>query len=180
MDQQSAVNLSDIYNDWVKFGIMFVVSQLLIGKSLSDPDWRNTTIFLLLGLAGYHIITKNLINTENFAEYKLVADDLFKFGTMFIIARFISGQSLLDKQWQMSILYIMIGFIIYNILTSQFIQGVQLADTVGLAKTIDDAAKWGTMLIVSQLLSGGKISDPAFIRSTLATIAGLSVYNLFS
>lgn len=177
MDQ---VNFQDIMNDLLKVGTMLVVSRVLSGGSLQDPAWQRSSLFTLLGFTAYHILTKNFIDTERFGEYKSIADDWLKVGTMMVVSRLLSGGSLTDRAWQMSSLFTLLGFTAYNLLTKNFIQGSQFAENPAVVSSINDWAKVGTMLAVSHLLGGGNVQDAAWQRSALGTLLGFTAYNFLS
>jgi len=54
--------LEPVANDWLQFGTFFIVARLLQGRSLTDPTWIMSIIFILLGFAGYETITKKIIS----------------------------------------------------------------------------------------------------------------------
>lgn len=173
----SQINWNDILADWAKVGTMLVVSRLFSGENLQDPAWQRASLLTLLGFTAYHLVTKNLIDTEQFGEYKPIADDWLKVGTMMVVSRLLSGQPL-DQAWLRGSLFTLIGFTLYNLLTKNFIKGEDIAQGPGVQAAIDDIAKVGTMLVSSQLLSGGNLTDPAWQKASLGTLLGFTVYDL--
>lgn len=176
----SQVNLQDIINDWLKVGTMLVVSRIFSGESLQDQTWQRVSLYTLLGFTSYHVLTKNLFDTERFGGYKSIADTWIKVGTMMIVSQLLSGGSLADRNWQMGSLYTLLGFTAYELLTSKFIQGDQLSQNPAVVSSINDWANVGTMLVVSHLLGGGNLQDQAWQRSSLGTLLGFTAYNFLS
>lgn len=173
------IPIDDIVADWAKVGTMLAVSHMLAGGNLQDPMWQQASLFTLLGFTAFHLSTRQLVDTTQFGEYKPIADDIVKVGTMMAVSRLLAGGDLTDQNWMMASGYTLAGFAAYNLVTSKFIQGSQIApDCKGIALTIDDAAKFGTMFVVSQLLSGGSLQDPEWQMSSLYTMLGFAAFNL--
>jgi len=177
MDQ---VNLQDIKNDWFKVGTMLVVSRVLSGGSLQDQAWQRSSLNTLLGFTAYHVLTKNLVDTARFGEFKPIADTWLKVGTMLVVSRLLSGGNLADRTWQMSSLFTLLGFTAYHLLTSKLVKGDQLADNAAVVSSINDWANVGTMLVVSHLLGGGNLQNQTWQRSSLYTLLGFTAYNFLS
>jgi len=176
----SQINFQDIVIEWLKMGPMLIVSRIFSGESLQDQAWQRSALYTLLGFTTYYITTKNFIGTEQFGEYKPIADTWFKFGTMMIVSHLLAGGSLTDRNWQMGSLYTLLGFTAYNLLTSKFIQGNQFAENPAVVTTINNWVEVGTMLVVSRLLGGGNLQDRDWQRSSLGTIVGYSAYDFLS
>lgn len=170
--------LKDIAADWVKVGTMMVVSQWLIGGSLSDPNWRMNSLYTLLGFTAYHLSTRNFLTPEVDGAPRRIADDSIKFATMFVVSRLLAGGALLDKQWLATCFATLIGFAVYNVVVYKYIQGKDLTYNGKLQMVVDDWAKVGTMLLVSRLISCESLLDPKWAQGTLATLLGFSAYDL--
>lgn len=174
------INFSDILADWAKVGTMLVVSRLISGESIQDQDWIRASLFTLVGFTMYHVLTRNVVDTERFGEYKPIADDWMKVGTMMVVSRLLSGQSLQDPAWLQASLFTLLGFTAYNLLTSKVIKGENVSQHPAVVATVNDWAKVGTMLVVSRLLAGGSLTDQAWARGGLATLLGFTAYNVVS
>jgi len=106
---------------------------------------------------------------------KDIASDWAKFGTMFVVSHWLSGGSLTDRSWQMSSIFTLMGFAAYHLST----RNVLTPKWEGKSQSIaNDWIKVGTMLVVSRMLSGGGLGDGSWVRSTLATLIGFTVYNI--
>jgi hypothetical protein len=173
------LNAKDIATDWVKVGTMLVVSKWLSGGSLMDVTWQKGSLATILGFTAYHLSTRNFMTPKN-AEgpAKLVADDILKVGTMFIVSQMITGGSLADSKWLSGAIATIIGFIVYDILTINYLKGKNLTYNTKLQSLIDDWAKVGTMLLVSRLISCESLLDPKWMMASIGTLLGFSVYDV--
>ena len=173
------INWNDILGDIGKVSTMLGVSRLFGKESLQDPEWRKSSLYTLLGFTAYHVLTKGLFSTENIQNptHRAIANDWIKVGTVMVISRILSGQPL-NQEWLRSSLYTLLGFTAYNLFTKNLISGEKVSDTPGIQTTVNDIVKFSTMFIVSQLLSGGSLVDPAWQKASLGTLLGFAVYNL--
>lgn len=106
---------------------------------------------------------------------KDIATDWAKFGTMFVVSHWLAGGSLTDRNWQMASIFTLLGFAAYHLST----RNVLTPQWQGKSKAIaDDWIKVGTMLVVSRMLSGGGLGDGDWIRASLGTLIGFTVYNI--
>lgn len=55
---------STLVCDWAKYGAFLIIYRMFQGRSLADQQWILSVLFALLGFAGYHFITKKLINVN--------------------------------------------------------------------------------------------------------------------
>lgn len=120
--------------------------------------------------------------TQFFLSFKLmdsqtikwIMDDWIKVGTMLVVSRLLAGQSVADSTWQFASLATLIGFTVYQLTFRQF---VPTDDTGKLQGVADDWLKVGTMLAVSQMMTGGRL-DSSWIKSSLFTLFGFTAYQL--
>ena len=168
--------LKEITYDTLKWGVMFVISKWISGGSLADKAWQMSSLYVLLGFLTYNISTRNFMDTAG--PMKLVLDDWLKFGTMYITARLLSGASLLDQTWLYSTLAALVGFTVYDLVTSKSVKGNRLTYVTGLQNTIDDWVKFGTMFIVARLLSCQSFFDPAWATGCIGMLVGFSVFDV--
>lgn len=165
-------------SDLVKFSMMFVVSQWLESKSLANTNWILSSLGSLLGLTLYHFVVRKLVNTDRAGELKTSADDWVKFGTMLTISRLTQGKSIFDQTWAMATVAVLIGFTVYDVFVSKYLQGSQVATHPKLISSIDDIAKVGTMMVVSHMLTCGSLFDPKWALTVIATLVGFVSYDL--
>lgn len=168
----------DIVTDWTKVGTMMMISRWLSGESLADRSWQMASLYTLVGFSTYHLSTRQIINTDLAGEYKPIADDFVKVGTMMIVSRLLSGGNFTDSTWIYACLATLIGFAVYHLTTAKYIQGKELTYNSKLQDTIDDWAKNGTMFGISRLIKCQSILDPAWAGGTVATLLGFTTYDL--
>lgn len=109
-------------------------------------------------------------------QAKDIASDWMKVGTMLVVSQWLKGGSLSDGSWQMSSLFTLLGFTAYQLSTRNFMTPKKWE---GAPRRIaDDTIKVGTMLIVSQLLSGGSLWDSEWLTGGMGTLIGFAVYNV--
>lgn len=171
------IHSADILTDWGKFGTMLALTQWLSGGSLSDAKWQKATLFTLSGFTSYHLTTRNIFSHHLSGTTGAIVNDWIKVGTMFIVSQLLSGGSLTDAAWIRACLATLIGFTVYNLVTAKYVKGAALTYSPKLQMTIDDWAKFGTMLVVSQAVTCQPF-NPKWLSLTLATLLGLSAYDL--
>lgn len=106
---------------------------------------------------------------------KDIAADWAKVGTMLVISQWLSGGSLTDGSWQMNSLFTLLGFTAYHLSTRNVLTPKWEGKSQAIA---NDWIKVGTMMVVSRMLSGSGLSDSTWIRASLATLVGFTVYNI--
>jgi hypothetical protein len=170
----------DILNDWLKVGTMMIVSRFLElrfkkpnDKVASNEVWAKLSVFFLLGLTTYHIVTKQLLPLSNSnAVIQSVIDDWLKIGTALTVARLLEGEKLNNK-WLMSSLYTLLGFTSFNIVGFRLVPKVDAAYQTALTTTM----KTGTMMVVSRLLEEGTF-DNKWLTAQAYTLIGFASYDL--
>jgi len=113
-------------DDIIKFGLAFIFARLLSTKeiaSLTDRSWISQTSIILAGFAIYDIIFFKLIRrigTFSVFGYTLYTiSDVFKFGTMLVVSRYFSGETLNDPTWLKEVAGALIGVGLYDILSQR-------------------------------------------------------------
>ena len=169
----------DIANDWVKVGTMLVVSNWLGGGSVFDRSWQKNSAYTLMGFTAYHLSTRNFLTPSGLeGPVKAIVDDTIKVGTMLMVSRLLSGDSLADSNWLAASLATLVGFAVYNLVVSRYVVSSELTNNGKLQNVVDDWAKVGTMLVVSRLISCESVLDPKWVSSTLNTLVGFTAYDL--
>ena len=169
--------LKDITYDTIKWAMMFIISKWISGGSLTDKAWQTASMYTILGFATYNVSTRNLVETGK-GTTKLILDDWVKNGTMFITARLLSGESLMDRAWIYSTLATLVGFTIYDMITIKYVKGDRLTYNTGIQNTIDDWMKFGTMFLVARLLSCESFFDPAWVTGCIGMLVGFTVFDV--
>jgi hypothetical protein len=172
--------LSDTKGTWMKVGFALVVARLLTSQSLqglTDKNWAMASLLTLLGFTAYHLMTARVVDSSKLAsgKNKDALDSILKVGTMLVVSRLLSGKPLNDEAWMKSSAYVLVGFVAFDIGTSRLTDGIEASDRVEAA--IYDAAKFGTMYVVSRYLEGAPFNREWFVDSS-SFIAGLVAYDL--
>ena len=114
--------LKNVINVNAIYGTMFVISRLLSGKDF-NLDWLSNIIYILLGFTTYHVLIKDYIPFNKISNDKKIINslsDTFEIFIMSLISQLLSGQPY-DKMWFYSTLYTCIGFVVYNLVTSNIL-----------------------------------------------------------
>jgi hypothetical protein len=168
----------DIITDWAKVGTMLLVSRWLTGDSLMDTAWQKTSLYMLLGFTAYHLSTRNFVDVKKYSRVtRSVINDTLYFGTMLFVAQVLAGGSVIDPVWIAASLATLFGLVVYNVSIVNYING-NVTSNKKLGMAIDDWAKFGTMLLVSRLVSCESILDPKWAMSSLGVLIGFSAYDL--
>ena len=102
--------------------------------------------------------------------------DIVKNGTMLVSARLLAGSRLSDSMWEMSILYILIGFIVFHIVVKRVIPS-NLFHNRTMKRAVRNVTKYATMFIVAKILTGEKM-DMNWIKSTGFILVGYLFYDI--
>lgn len=116
-----------IANDTIKFGTMFVISRLLSGGNLWDPAWLSACMGTLIGFAVYNVVVYKYVQGKELSynpKLQMVIDDWAKVGTMLLVARLVSCESLFNSEWAMGSLAVILGFTTYDLVTSHVIDKI--------------------------------------------------------
>lgn len=116
-----------IADDTIKVVTMLIVSRLLSGGSLSDTEWLASGFGVLIGFAVYNIVVAKYIKSSDLTpvpKLQMVVDDWAKVGTMLLVSRLISCQSLFDSKWLNGSLATLAGFTAYDLVTSHAIDRI--------------------------------------------------------
>ena len=170
--------VKDIATDWFKVFTMLSVSHMLGGGSLQDGDWQASSLYTLLGFTSYHLSSRNFIDTTMFGKYKPMADTLVKVSTMLLVSRLLARGNPFDRKWLMSSVLTLIGFAAYELITKHYIQGSDMSDHKGLAGAVNDWANFGTMFIVSRLLSYESLLDADWASKSIAQLVGFTAFHM--
>lgn len=177
MSLLSSETLNNVRIDSGHFGTAMLTAQFLSGKSLSDKDWLKSSLLTLVGFAVYQVLVKHIIKTDNVSPVNVrsAIEDLLKVGTMLLVSRYLSGQPINDPNWLKESLFIIAGFITYDLAV------VHVADTTKLAPrvkaSVDDVVKFTTMFVVSRWLSGNEF-NAEWAKGCVFYMTGLVAYDM--
>lgn len=108
-------------DDVLKVGTMLVVSRLLAGGSLNDAAWQKASALTLVGFVAYDlgsfrvtdVVAANCAN-----NVKAAVEDTVKFGTMYAVSRYLSGQEF-TREYLMESGAFIAGLVSYDLLFVQ-------------------------------------------------------------
>lgn len=111
---------------------------------------------------------------------KDVMVDLVQVGTMLVVSNVLSSQvnktPMFDKAWTQSSMHTLIGFVVYDVVVQKLVQ-LPIANP-DLAAAAKYWLKFGTMFVVSRLLSGQPLNDQKWMMATLYSLVGFTVFAL--
>jgi hypothetical protein len=117
---------NNIANDSLMFGTVLVSSHLL-DSWMSDGDyfnkeWLKSAGLILLAFAAYRVFVNPFIpfNTMN-PNLKPIVSDWAQFGSFLVALRILQGKSIFDQKWFLSVLFAMLGFTGYHLITKKLI-----------------------------------------------------------
>lgn len=147
-----------------------------------EINWLKVSILTLIGLGVYNLTIANILNVDyiNHHNLKLAINDIIKFGSMFVILRFLSGEPLNDYNWIIEVFYVLVGFMTYDFIVIDFINTNELKNNNKICRetkmAIDDVTKFLTMFVISRWLSGKKFTKE-WILNVVGFLVGLVAYD---
>lgn len=108
------------------------------------------------------------------ADRELVVLQL-KFATMFIVSRLLAGANILSTEWILEVIYLLLGLGTYSLVIKKFIP--KDISNKHIKSVINVNALYGTMLIVSRLLSGNDFTKE-WMNSIVYILLGFTTYNI--
>jgi hypothetical protein len=112
-------------DDIARFSMMFGISRILSGESLSDPAWVQRTGSFITSIAIYDLLLHNVISRKlNHLDEttQTAVSDVIKFGTVLAAQNAAIGGTF-DKTWMMSSGGFLTGLVVYDVAISKFIKG---------------------------------------------------------
>lgn len=122
--------LTNIGNDTLMFGTVLATSHILetymsdgsYGDYMS-AEWLKTVGIILLAFAIYRIVVNPFIPLENFQPTTApIISDWAQFGTFLVALRLLTGGPVLDQTWIMSVLFALLGFAGYHLISKRLIK----------------------------------------------------------
>lgn len=120
-------------SDVLKFGTMLITVRLISGptdfvsgRPMNADSWMEDSAFLLTGLVAYDFAvrhaftwvaskTRGVVDIDSLSTNARVAlDDTLKYGTMFVVARWLGGDSF-DNPWLLTSGSFLAGLAFYNL-----------------------------------------------------------------
>lgn len=188
--------ITNVKYDSIKYGIMFIIARILLTQAqsplhiekIANPifapndsalhvnEWAKSALLVLIGFATYWVIIRNLVKEEQYVtgDLRLALRDLLYFGTMLVVSRLLARQPL-DAAWGKSVLYVILGFVSYDVVIRKFIRP-NINTRLGL--TIDDTLRYTVMYALATWLADRHFNE-SFYKELVAVIVGLGVFNGF-
>ncbi len=184
MEQVLATSTRRVQLDVLKVGTMFVVSRAMAEQSLVDMAWVKSAVLTLVGFAVFDILVANVVDLKDSnlqSELKDMLATWLKVGTMMVVSRYLSGESLRDPEWVKECLYTLVGFNTFTLVTQKFMERNPTDKLSTRTKAVvGDWMNVGTMLVVSRVMSQQSLGDPAWLKTSLLTLLGFTVYDVFA
>lgn len=119
--------LRNIASDTVMFGTVLVTSHVIEAYSGSGDyfsgNWLKNSGMIILAFAIYRIVVNPFIPMENFKPSTApIVSDWAQFGTFLVVLRLLNGGSVLDQKWIMSVLFALLGFAGYHLISKRFVK----------------------------------------------------------
>lgn len=116
--------LKEMLSTWLKVGTMLIVSRYLSGGSLNDKRWISESMYTLVGYNTFTLVTKKFAENNPSANVspkaRAVVEDWLNVGTMLVVSRIMSSQSIIDPVWLKSSFLTLLGFAVYNVFVSKY------------------------------------------------------------
>lgn len=113
--------LQSVIDDTLKVGTMMVISTALRGAmggvNEFSENWIKSSLYTLVGFAGYRLVTQKLVPDINEA-YSTAVHTQVQFMTMMAVSRLLAGEQF-DAEYINSSLYTLVGFATYDVVVSK-------------------------------------------------------------
>ena len=118
--------LQNITTDTLMFGTVLVSAHLMetymSEGDYFDEEWLRSTGIILLAFASYRVFVNPFIPLDTMSPtVRPVVSDWAQFGTFLVALRLLRGRSILDQQWILSVLFALLGFTGYHLITNRIL-----------------------------------------------------------
>lgn len=159
---------------------------MTIGKSIWNSDEINIvkmSILSTIGIIIYTYVICSIIDTKliEHDDIRTFADDVLKFGTLFLFMRLLSGESLGDPIWIAEIMYTFLGFFVYDFVILNIIDTHIPKKTnefsIKARQSFSDAIKFLTMFTITRYISGKEFTTQ-WLLNVIGFVIGIVTYDL--
>jgi hypothetical protein len=118
--------LKNFETDMLLFGTVMVSSHIM-EEWMDDGDyfnreWLKTAGTILFAFAAFDIVIYPFIPQEKLnPEIKPLVNDWMKYGIFLIIFRLLQGKTITNTKWILSVLFVLVGFTGYHLITKRLI-----------------------------------------------------------
>lgn len=119
--------IRNIGNDTLMFGTVLITTHILetfMNKgSYFNKDWFKNAFFVLIAFASYRVAVDPFIPRANMNPKTVsIINDVAQFGVFLIVYRFLEQKSIIDQKWILSVLFVLLGFTGYHVITERLIK----------------------------------------------------------
>lgn len=118
--------LNNIANDSLMFGTVLVTSHLMdswmSNGDYFNKEWLKSAGIILFAFASYRVLINPFIPIKNIGPAATpIVRDWAQFGTFLIALRLMQQKSVMDQKWILSVLFALLGFTGYHLITKKLI-----------------------------------------------------------
>uniref|UniRef100_A0A6C0LS30 Uncharacterized protein n=1 Tax=viral metagenome TaxID=1070528 RepID=A0A6C0LS30_9ZZZZ len=118
--------INNIANDSLMFGTVLVSSHIMEtfmnNGEYFNTQWLKSAGLILLSFAAYRVFINPFIPLKNMKlNNASLVSDWAQFGTFLIVLRLLENKTIFDKKWALSILFVLLGFTGYHLITKKII-----------------------------------------------------------
>lgn len=118
--------INNLASDTLMFGTVLLSSHLM--ETFADSgdyfnkEWLKSAGIILLAFATYRIIVNPFVPFDKIKPpTRSIVSDWLQFGTALVAIRLLQGKSLMNKTWIASVLFILLGFTGYHLITKKLV-----------------------------------------------------------
>jgi len=116
----------NIANDTLMFGTVLISMHLMESfvtpTDYVDSNWVKSAGLIILAFAAYRVFLDPFIPYSTLSKSaRPVIHDWAQFGTFLVAFRLMQGKSILDQQWIIQVLFVLLGFTGYHLITKKLI-----------------------------------------------------------
>lgn len=118
--------LKNIANDTLMFGTVLVTMHVLEtytdGGDYFSMEWFKSAVIILLAFAAYRVFINPFIPFGKLSPGTAsIVGDWAQFGTFLVALRLLQGKSIFDETWILNVLFVLLGFTGYHLVTKNII-----------------------------------------------------------
>lgn len=119
--------IRNIANDSLMFGTVLVTSHIMESfmnrGDFFNKEWLKTAGLILLAFASYRVLVHPFIPLNNLnPTIAPIVSDWAQFGTFLVAFRLLQGKSVVDQKWILSVLFALLGFTGYHLITKKLVK----------------------------------------------------------
>jgi hypothetical protein len=116
----------NIANDTLMFGTVLASMHLMESFSnpvdYSDPSWIKSAGLILLAFASYRVFIDPFIPSDKLSSnVRPIVHDWAQFATFLVAFQLLQGKSVMDQQWILRVLFVLLGFTGYHLVTKKLL-----------------------------------------------------------